>query len=379
MKNSIKYLVAFGVLLLGGVIFYNKVYIPKSTYDTVKPTKGDMNVSVFGIGTVGAKNIYQVTAQTGGKILKITTDEGKWVKKGDLLVVMDTVDLPQLLDESKISVQKAKLEVVASQKDLNSLIAQKNLAQVTYNRYDKLKKQSFASQSEYDKAQADLKSSEAQIASTKAHIDSAKTEVVRSKKAVEALQVKLSRYKIYAPVDGYVIVKNAVIGESVAQTQPILKIVNPKEVWVKAFIDERISGAVKVGQKATITLRSQANKKFEAIVKRIVAQSDAVTQEREVDVAFKNLPIPFYINEQAEVNIATQELHSVVKVPSKLVVYKDDKAGVWIDENKQAHFVNVHIIAIADKETALKNIGVNATILVPSEHKKPLYEGARIH
>jgi len=252
MKNSIKYLVLVALLLVGGVIFYNKVYIPKSTYAKVNAMKGDINLSVFGIGNVGAKNIYSVMAQTGGKILKINTDEGKWVKKGELLVVMDTVDLPQLLEESKISVQKAKSEVVASQKELGSLVAQKNLALVTYNRYEKLKKQSFASQSEYDKAKADLRSIEAQIGATKAHIDSSKTEVVRAKKAVEALQVKLSRYKIYAPVAGYVIAKDAQIAQSVLPTQPILKIVNAADVWVKAYIDERISGAIKQGQKAGI-------------------------------------------------------------------------------------------------------------------------------
>ncbi|WP_297442033.1 efflux RND transporter periplasmic adaptor subunit [Sulfurimonas sp.] len=379
MKNSIKYLALAGVVLLGGVIFYNKVYIPKSTYTKVNAVEGDINSSVFGIGNVGAKNIYTIMAQTGGRILEIKTDEGKWVKKGDLLVLMDPVDLPQLLEESKISVQKAESEVVASQKELRSLVAQKNLALVTYKRYEKLKKQSFASQSEYDKAKADLDSIAAQIEATKAHIDSAKTEVLRASKAVKALQVKLSRYKIYAPVDGYVIAKDAAISQSVAQTQSILKIVSPKEVWVKAYIDERISGAVKVGQKANITLRSQADKRFEGYVKRIVAQSDAVTQEREVDIAFDNLPIPFYINEQAEVSIAVQELHKVVKIPSKLIVYKDAKAGVWVDENMQAHFVAVEILAIADDMTAVAGIDAKSVILTPSKSKKPLYEGAKIY
>jgi RND family efflux transporter MFP subunit len=379
MKNSIKYLALAVLFLVGGVIFYTKVYIPKSTYERVNAVKGDMNLSIFGIGNVGAKNIYAITAQTGGKILEIKTDEGEWVKKGDLLVVMDAVDLPQLLEESKISVQKAESEVVASQKELSSLIAQKNLALVTYTRYEKLKKQSFASQSEYDKAKADLDSIEAQIEATKAHIDSAKTEVLRASKAVEVLRVKLSRYKIYAPVDGYVIAKDAVKAQSVVQTQSIVKIVNPKEVWVKAYIDERISGGLRVGQKAAIVLRSQADKAFAGHVARIVAQSDAVTQEREVDVSFEKLPIPFYLNEQAEVNIMTEYLENVVKIPSKQIVYKDKKAGVWVDKEGKAHFVNVKIIASDADQSAVSGLESNAAILVPSDKKKPLYEGAKIH
>jgi multidrug efflux pump subunit AcrA (membrane-fusion protein) len=191
--------------------------------------------------------------------------------------------------------------------------------------------------------------------------------------------VKLSRYKIYAPVDGYVILRDATVGQSVVQTQPILKIVKPQEVWVKAYIDERISGAVKVGQKADITLRSQADKTLEGYVARIVPQSDAVTQEREVDVAFEKLPMPFYINEQSEVNIRTGLLKNVVIIPSTLIVYKNKKAGVWVDKEGEAHFVTVKILSVAGDKTALSGLDVNAVVLVPDAHKKPLYEGAKIH
>ncbi len=379
MKNSIKYALIALALLVGGAIFYNKVYIPKSTYAKVTPVRGDMQLQTFGIGNVGAKEIYNITALTASKIKALHTDEGEWVKKGQLLVEMDAVDLPELVKEAKISVQKAQMEVTASRKDLDVLYAQRDLALVTYNRYKKLKIQSFASQSEYDKAKADLDAIKAQIAATKAHIDSAMQEVKRAQTSVKALEVKLSRYKIYAPVDGYVIAKEAEIAQSVVPTQSIFKIVNPQEVWIRTYIDERISGDIKVGQKAAITLRSHADKKFAGIVKRIVAQSDAVTQEREVDVAFEKLPIPFYINEQAEVLIATQTLKDIVKIPTEVIVHKDGKSGVWIVENEKAHFQKVKVLGISDKTAAVKNLAANVIILVPATKKKPLSEGSRVH
>ncbi|WP_457744586.1 efflux RND transporter periplasmic adaptor subunit [Sulfurimonas sp.] len=378
MNKTMKYIIFIALAIVVGVVFYNKVYIPKSTYAKVSPTRGDLNVEIFGIGNVGAKDIYSINAQVAGKILKINSDEGQWVKKGDLLVVMDSVDLPQLLQEAKISVEKSRLEVVATQKELNSQLAQKKLAQVTYIRYKKLKKQSFASQSEYDKAKADLDALEAEMEATKAHINSAKAEVKRSSKVVESLEVKLSRYKVYAPVDGYVISKDAQITQSVLPTQAILKIVDPKTVWVKSYIDERISSNIKIGQKAKITLRSEPNKKFDAYVKRIVAQSDAVTQEREVDVAFDKLPIPFYINEQTEVLITTKKLMNVVKIPSKLLTYKDAKPGVWIIKNGSAHFNEVKVLGIDNGMTAVDKLDADAVLIVLAKDKKPLYEGSRV-
>ncbi|WP_457746228.1 efflux RND transporter periplasmic adaptor subunit [Sulfurimonas sp.] len=379
MSKVTKYLIGLGVIFLIGVVFYNKVYIPKTTYEKISPTKGSLDVEVFGIGNVGAKNIYVINSQTGGKILQIFTDEGKWVKEGDLLVSIDSVDMPQLLEEAKISVQKAKAELIASQKELDSLGAQKNLAQVTYDRYAKLKAQSFASQSEYDKAKADLKAITAQMAVTRAHIESAKTEIKRAQKAVEALEVKLSRYKIYAPVDGYVIKKYVEPAQSVTLSAPILEIVDPKTVWIKAYIDERISGDVKVGQRAKIKLRSQDTKQFDGYVKRIVAQSDAVTGEREVDVAFETLPIPFYINEQAEVKIATQYFRDVVKIPAKLLIHKDDKSGVWIENDSIAHFKSLKVLGIGTNEAAVEGVDIYTKLLIVGEKNKALKEGMRVH
>ena len=379
MKSIYKYLIAFGAIATVGIIFYNKVYIPKITYKTVLPTVGDLKVEVFGIGNIGAKIIYNISAGVNAEVLSINTDEGKWVKKGDLLAKLDAVDLPIQLQESKISVKKSYSELIASKKELDSLKAQKHLALVTYNRYNKLKKQSFASQSEYDKAKADLEVIEAQMKATKARINSSKIGVELSKKSVEALEKKLSKYKIYAPANGYVISKDTEVAQSILASQSLLKIVNPDDVWVKAYIDERISSEVKVGSLATIRLRSDDKKIYNGIVKRIVAQSDAITQEREVDVAFTNLPLPFYINDQAEVLIQTKDLKNITKIPANSVVYKNKISGVWVSNNSISHFKDIKIIAITDKEIAVDGLDVNDKIIIPSLKNKPLSEGMKVH
>ena len=129
----------------------------------------------------------------------------------------------------------------------------------------------------------------------------------------------------------------------------------------------------------SITLRSQSDKKFSGYVKRIVAQSDAVTGEREVNIAFDTLPIPFYMNEQAEVSISTKHFENVVKVPSKSIAYKDEKVGIWVKENSKAHFQNVKIIARGEKELAVSSIDKDAKILMITPKNKALKEGMSIH
>lgn len=380
MNKRIKYIIIILLASVGGFLFYKNVYIVKTTYKTLSPKVANLDIKVFGIGNVSAKDIYSITAQTGGKIISILTDEGQWVKKGDLLITIDPVDMPELVEEMFISVEKTKSELKALIKESESLNAQKELALITYKRYEKLVKQSFVSKSEFDKAKTDLNSLNAQLEATLVRIESSKIEVQRTQKNADSLKTKLSRFQIYAPVDGYVISKSAEVAQNVASATTILKIVDPKTLWIRAYIDEKISGDIKVGQKAEITLRSQSNKLFTGSVKRIVAQSDAVTQERELNVAFDELPIPFYINEQARITINAKTISNAITIPLNTLKVEDGKEGVWTLIDNKAYFKELNIQAKGDNEAAITNgIKTEDIIIIPDSSKKALSEGMRIH
>ena len=379
MKTWIKYTLIVLFIAIGGAIFYNKVYVVKSTFATIKPTKGDLDVTIRGIGNVDAKNIYTITAQTGGKIEEIYFDEGMWVKKGDLLLSIDPVDTPILLDEAKLALKKAHHEAEATASNLESVEAQKTLLQATYNRYEKLREQKFASEAEYDKAKSDLQNINAQINASKSQIASAASEQLRLKKSIEAIETKLGRLKIYSPIDGYIASKEAEKAAYVLPSITIFKIVDPKTLWVKTNIDERLANQVKVMQKATIKLRSKPNEKIIGTLQRVVAMSNAVTLEREVNIGFDVTPETFYINEQAEVNIEVAQHENVLKIPLKLLVAKDGKKGVWVAEGNNAFFKPVTILAQNDEEAAIDSgIDANTELLLYTTSNKPLSDGMKI-
>ena len=379
MKTVFKYLVALVVIAVLAVVVYFKVYVPKHTFEIIQPTAGQLQVSIKGIGNVDALNIYSITAQTGGGILEILTDEGKWVKKGELLVVMDGVDLPQQLEIAKASFSKAGYEVKALQGELKNQKAQKELLQVTYNRYKNLNKLGYITQAEYDKALADLQGIQAAIAATTSRIDSAQSAVVIASKNIDVMQEKIARLKVYAPVAGYVIAREAEVAQYVQPSTPILKIVDPKTLWVEVRIDERISSQVKPLQKATILLRSQPGKHYQGVVKRIDAITDAVTLERKFYVAFETIPTPFFINEQAQVTIHIKQYENVTKIPLTVVVQKEGKTGMWVVQGEHAHFTAIDKIARNETEMAIEKIDKNSLIIVPDSHKKSLSEGMRIY
>lgn len=379
MKNWIKYTIIATFITIGGALFYNKVYVVKSTFETTKPIVGDLHVSIRGIGNVDAKNIYAITAQTGGKIENIFFDEGEWVKKGDLLLSIDPVDMPMLLGEAKLALKKSGHEAASAKDNKESLEAQKVLLQATYDRYKKLLEQKFVSKAEYDKAKSDLQNINAQINSSKAKIASAASEELRGQKSIEAIGAKLERLKIYSPINGYVIAKEAEKNQYVLPSAPIFKIVDPKTLWVKANIDERLANQVKVMQKATIKLRSKPNEKIKGTLQRVVAMSNAVTLEREVNIGFDVTPETFYINEQAEVNIEVAQHENVLKIPLKLLVAKEGKKGVWVAEGNNAFFKPVTILAQNDEEAAIDSgIDTNTELLLIAPSNKPLSDGMKI-
>ncbi len=362
-------------LVIGTItLLYNKVYIPKTTYRVVSPQKGDLALTVFGIGTVSAKKIHPIASSTGGKILEIFKDQGELVKKGEIIALLDQVDLPDQLTQAQALLEKARHETVAAQKELKALHAQLELTKLTFDRYDKLHQKGYAAQAEYDKAYSDLKVVQAQIEASKARIASSLSEQKSVQKSIDAIRQKITRFRIVSPIDGYIIRKDVEAGQTIALQQPIVTIVDPREVWIKAYIDERISGKIAKGQKAGILLRSKAGERLPGYVARIEAESDPVTEERVVDVAFDKAPFPFYINEQAEVTIQTGLLHDVLLVPINLI----RRGGVWVYQNGEAHFKKLKILGRNDKLAAVRGVTEHEKILVPDRRKKPLYEGADV-
>ena len=380
MKKYLAYILVILFISIGVGVFYNKVYVVKSTFTTLNPTQGDLSVTIRGIGNVDAKNIYIITAQSGGKIEHIYFDEGMWVKKGDLLLSIDPVELPILLDEAKLALQKAGYEIDAAKSVLESLEAQKLLLQRTYERYEKLQEQKFATQAEYDKAKSDLQNINAQIDASQAQIASARSEKLRLEKSSQAVAQKLARLQVYAPTDGYIVTKEAQAAQYVLPSSPIFKIVDSQTLWVRANVDERIANKIELGQKASIQLRSKPKSVLRGTVERIVAMSNLVTLEREIAIGFDTLVTPFYINEQAEVAIEVASYENALKIPAYLLVTKDSKQGVWITKDERAHFQEISLLAQNDEEIAIASgLSKESVVLVPATHNKPLREGMKIY
>ena len=240
----------------------------------------------------------------------------------------------------------------------------------------KLYKKRAISELEYKKYLTDTKVAKLKVASLDEKIISLKHQISQLQYSLKGLNERLKRYTIISPIDGYVTKKYISNNDIVGNNQPLVEIVNPKDIWVDTFIDTRISGDVVKNDKAKIKLRSK--KEFTSgYVYKISPTNNAVTNEREIFIKFNKTPIPFYLNEQAIVNIKIKTLKNVFTIPAKAIVFYNHKDGVWVLKNHKAHFLPVKILAHHKDKIAIDVSDVK--IIIPNPKKKPLSEGMKIY
>jgi HlyD family secretion protein len=86
----------------------------------------------------------------------------------------------------------------------------------------------------------------------KEDIDQARAKVEQAKAALQAAEVKLSYATVVSPLTGVVLSKNVEPGEYVAPGTPVVTVADVRNVWLRAYVDERDLG------KRTIALDSPA-------------------------------------------------------------------------------------------------------------------------
>jgi RND family efflux transporter MFP subunit len=370
-----KYLI-YAIIIAGiAGVFYKKVYIPKHTFQVVSAKKGDIKVIVNGVGNVGAENIYKVSALYGGKITNFNFQVGDFVKKGQLIANIDSVDL-----KDKIEELKANLKVIND--NINSTIADKNSAYKQYlyqeevlRKNTKLYKKRAISELEYKKYKTDRDIAKYKVVSLEEKLKSLKNQIPQIQASIKGLEEKLKRYTLIAPIDGYITKKYVSNYDIVGNNQPLIDIVNQKDVWIDTFIDTRISSDVKIGDKATIKLRSSKNT-VDGYVYKINPVNNPVTNEREIFIKFNQVKIPFYLEEQAIVNIKVNNLKDVTKIPAKALSYNNGY-GVWVLDGNKVHFKKIKVLVNNSKVIATRdNV---SKVVIPNPKKLPLKEGMKIY
>lgn len=302
------------------------------------PVRSNVHEQVFGLGVIGARVQSDVGFKVAGVLTELDADEGDRIRAGQVLAKLDARDVNAQIAVAKANVVQAQAGIEKAKADVASAAA--NLANVSgiSKRDTHLSGSGLVSteQAQSDKAAvriatANLAVAHSALAQAEAALQSALAQEVFEK-------ATFTNYTLYVPYDGWVVSRNLELGDAVNQGQSVFTLVKAGTVWAVGYVDEHLAGRLRVGQPAEIVLRSEAGKRFPGHVARIEIKSDAVNEERLVDVAFDHIPANIHLAEQAEVYITTGTLKRAVLVPQMAVMnLADNKGTVWIlDHGKLA-------------------------------------------
>ena len=294
----------------------------------------DVPVEVFGLGTVEARVASKVGFKISGVLVDVSADVGDRLAKGAILARLDDREQMALVARAKAAKEQAEAS-------LQKATAALEKAQVNYANAKTINERRQAllqgNSTSIETAQT------AQAAEDAAHadVDLAASDVLVAKAAISDAKAQqqqeaatLDFHTLTAPYDAMVTERLKEPGSALAVGEPVFSLIDPRTVWVLAYIDESKSSEIAVGQSAEIVLRSKSDRRIAAHVARIEPESDRVNEERRIEIAFDHLRDDFHLGEQAEVYITTVRLDRGLFVPEAAIEELGKNRGtVWTVED----------------------------------------------
>ncbi len=315
-------------LALVGFLAKRALFAPPQV-SLVRLVRRDLTAQVYGNGTVEAKVVVGVSSRITGRITQVLADQGDRVKAGQLLARLEDDDFAAQVAQAQAELSRARAETRAAEAGLNQAKASLRLAAKNAQRFRALVKDDLVSRQEaeqYDTADAVARD---EAARRQSELEASRMAEAAARSAVALAASRLADTRILAPQDGIIVSRDLEQGGTVAPGLSIFTLADPALVWVKANVDEAMLPGVAVGRPATISLRSEPGRDFPGQVARLGRQSDRVTEELEVDVAFTPALPGFRLGEQADVLIVSASKDGALALPSATVNSRGGKRGVW--------------------------------------------------
>jgi HlyD family secretion protein len=232
------------------------------SYTTQPAARGNLTLLVTANGTIQPTRSINVGSELSGTVLQVNVDVNDRVKKGQVMVVLDTAKLRDQILRSKAALAAARSKVAQT----GATLAE---ARATLGRLEEVARISggkVPSKSELDAGRATLDRAIADDASARAGVNDAQA-------ALSTDQINLSKASITAPADGVVLTRTVDPGNAVAASLQAVTLFTVAEdlsklrLWV--YVDEADVGAVKLGQDATFTVSAYPSRNYPARITRV--------------------------------------------------------------------------------------------------------------
>ena len=273
--------------------------------------RGDLALTVSANGTLQPTRTVNIGSELSGTVRSVLVDVNDRVKKGQVLVELDTAKLDAQLGRSRANLAAAQAGLGQAQATLRE-------AQASMQRLQEVQRISggqLPSAAEMDAATAVLDKA-------KAGVESAKAAVADAKASLVTVETDLSKAAIKSPIDGVVLSRSVDPGNAVAASLQAVTLFMVAEdlsrLRLEVAVDEADVGSVQQGQSASFTVSAYPARNYPANVTRVdygaTKTDNVVTYVARLDVQNDDLSLRPGMTASATINAT--ERKDVLLVPN---------------------------------------------------------------
>jgi len=370
MKTWKKVLIGAGavvVLLVGSSVYKYETTKDVTTVQSGKVGREDLVSLVTASGQVKPRTYTNVLGEGFGKITEIVVKEGDRVKRGDVLLRLESIQPGADVDAQRAAIQAAQDGVQSSEANFRSAQATVDQrqadyqhAKVEFQRGEELLKGGLIPQQDYDARKATFDGAKAALEASKAQMQQAKSAreqaggmLDQSRATLTRLADVLRKTTYVAPIDGVVSFIAVRVGENVvpgiqnASGSYLMTISDMSIVTAEVMADETDIVNVHPGQAADVTIDALPGKVFKGRVTEMgdqailrtsglaTTQTTASNQEAKdfkVVVTLDNPPDNIRPGLSATAKIQTAQQKGVLAIPLQALAVRTRKD---LDEAKK--------------------------------------------
>ena len=331
-------------------------------------------------GYVTARRRATVSSKVTGKVLEVFVEEGKAVKKGQVLARLDDSQIRAALAVAQAQLSTARGAAAEDEARLRE-------AERQDNRLTQLVQEKVVGRAEVDTAQSQVESLKARIALAAQQVDVARSQVA-------SLEVDLGDMVVRAPFDGVAISKDAQPGEMISPISAgggftrtgICTIVDMSSLEIEVDVSESYINRVKPNQPVEAILDAYPDWRIPAHVITTVPTADRQKATVRVRIGFEELEARIlpdmgvkvsFFNERQPVSAADAPVKPRLLVPKGAVRTDGGQAIVFVVHENRAERRAVTVGATDGDQIEVVS-GVNAGERIVVDGVTTLTDGARV-
>jgi len=261
---------------------------PPDAVTTIVAKQEEWPATLSAIGTTAAVHGVTVSADLPGTVEHIYFDSGQSIRAGEVLAVLDT--------------RQERAQLAAFE-------AQRQLAQLTFDRMQGLLNERVVSRAEFDRATADTRQTDAQVGEIRAMID---------------------RKTIRAPFSGILGIRKVNLGQYLAGGNELVTLQALNPIYVNFGVPQQSAGQMTVGRGVRVTTDDAAGAEWTGRVTAIDSVVDQTTRNIQVQATLPNPQGRLRPGMFVQTEVALGRGHAVVALPASAISYAPYGDSVFV-------------------------------------------------